>query len=322
VFDPRQITLDGTPDVSKRGQFKLSRFSGNLMADLQNLTNGRIPQAQLYAEGSYITSYLGDADDEFFLRHAYARVAEVDVGADSGFSIEAGSLDTLISDYGAVPTTVEGVVPIGSIDRGTLNNDKSARHQLQIRMRYRFSNRLEAGLAIEQPTNRDFVTAPGDTVLDRAPDVLARLRYVGADGWDTYHIAAIVRTFAVEDAADVEYVATGWGVSGLARMKNAGNTSAAYVGVAGGNGIGANIFGLDTAAVREMGSIQTFPAIGGYVGFAQQILPPDESEQSSLWSNFCYGIVATDLSNALALQLHFLGIAYGPVRAAAGTAAN
>ena len=298
-FDSRVITLDGTPDARRRGQFKLDRFSGNIRTSIQNLTNDTIPQVELYAEGSYFTSLVSEDNDEFFLRNLYMRTAPVNVG--SGFHVEAGSLDTLISDYGAVPTTVEGVVPIGSITRGTPTDNEFAIEQLQIRLGYRFDNGIVASVAVQQPTDDDFMVPATDIVLDRAPDVLARLRYKGDNAWPSYRVAGIIRTFAVEDVGNVEHVSNGWGLTGVARFKNTSNTTAVFIGGTSGSGIGSRLFGVDAAAFREGGDIQTFSATGAYIGLAQQWLP-ESLDQCSLWSNFCYGIARTDLANSLSLN--------------------
>jgi hypothetical protein len=119
------------------------------------------------------------------------------------------------------------------------------------------------------------------------------LRYSGDDNWPTYHVAGIVRQFAVRNASGIDESAVGWGLSGVARVRSEANVF--FAGLTGGSGLGDNLFGIDVAAVRfPTTGIRTFPTVGGYAGYSRLwLINPDHSPR--LWSNVAYGIVHADL---------------------------
>jgi hypothetical protein len=111
-----------------------------------------------------------------------------------------------------------------------------------------------------------------DVVLQRYPDIAARLRYFDGDFFSV-SFGAIMHVMGRENVALNEDFTTGWGVAGATRFRT-GDCGALMLGAVGGRGIAGSIFGLASdslaAGTSADGELVGLGNYGGYAGYQHQ----------------------------------------------------
>ena len=221
VFRPAAIALDGSAGAHSRGYFDLAASNATLNLDVQSPLQGTLEQAQGYLE----TDLLGG---DLRVRHAFARVG------DRQIALIAGKYWTAWGDEGAVPKAL-----------GTDLRPAGAVFYIPAQLRVAFSGPCGwvSTFALESPLNGDFEPVhPKDTVLQRYPDLTARLRYCDGE-YASFSVGTLVRAMGSEAPNSHEAFAVGWGVSTAGRFA-VGHCGAIMLGFVGGEGIAGAIYGL------------------------------------------------------------------------------
>lgn len=251
-FNPATIAVGGSR-AQGAGFFDLVDFNGQLKFDL-NVPVSREEQAQAYLETDFV-------DGDLRVRHAFGRASFARI------NVLAGSYWTTWGDEGTIPKSINSIngFPAGA-------NTATGVPQL------RFAIPSDCGLvttfAIQRPLAGGIVLrgAPNeDVVLQRYPDLAARLRYFDGDFF-SLSCGALVHIMGRENAADNEDFAAGWGLSAATRFRT-GQCGALMLGIVGGEGVGRSIFGLaDSFAAAASSSRDLIPlnAYGTYVGYQHQ----------------------------------------------------
>lgn len=271
------IALDGSDDAHRQGYFSMTDFGGNFQFDLQN---GAVPSAsEQLTQGFLEMRYFGA---DVAVRRLYGRL----INDELRLAFEAGAAESLWYDPQGLPRSIiqgeaNAYLMVGSPGPDT---------QIGARMTAFLTDQLHASVSVEKPINED-VSTP-NIPLSRWPVVLGRLRYSGANGWDTYQVAGLVRPFGVEDevagANSNESWDTGWGLSAQAHARIC-DSFAFYSGVTGGNGLGVYLSGLEYAAAGGTGmAVSPLNGLGSFCGLSYRWCRSADG-QSMLWSNLAYG---------------------------------
>ncbi len=131
--------------------------------------------------------------------------------------------------------------------------------------------------------------APATTsyVIHRYPAAVARFRVTGANLLDSFQCAALVRPIDVNGANFRNSIATGWGLSLIARRTlNLAQTEVVYAGFVGGQGIGSYIFGgtpagfAQTNGMTDVTSVRLLHNVAWYASY-QHYWWKDEANDNS-----------------------------------------
>jgi hypothetical protein len=152
----------------------------------------------------------------------------------------------------------------------------------------------------DQSSLGDVLVASSDdrAVLHRYPVLVARARLQGANGFNSFQVASLVRSIGYNDVDFRNHFVTGWGVSTIGRMKlgNRNDADSAYFTVVGGEGIGGYIYSGTDGAVTTANSIRALSNLGSFVGYRH--VWAYTSPTRYLSSNFLYGYAWGSNQNA------------------------
>ena len=276
--EPFQIALDGTADARRSGTFNMSPFDASrLIWDIGTTETATTAQTQAYVELDYTG---GDVT----VRNAFGRL----VSGSTGQQITLGQQQSFVEDVSALPTTLSGSV-IGSLR----NNNFGVNYTKQ------YTN-WQYGFAVENPQT-DFQTVLAtDVQLTRYPMLSGRVRYVGDNLVDRFQLAGFVRWFGAENVVGAEDWVPGWGVTLVGRRAFWNDQAAFYYGVAGGEGVGSRIVGIESGAAGDLGQLATLKNFGAYSGLAHLWHQDDCGRM--LWSNIVAGYSYQGSSSNIAPQ--------------------
>jgi hypothetical protein len=280
VFDVRNIALGKHPGAGQTTFTGSSAFGDvpvSLLFDNQvrNLDVLGAEQVQVYVEANNHF----DSDDLRFA-HLYARAWDGD-----RWTLGAGKTYSLFSAGEVTPSSLEQAGALIGSD-GLANNNKQLA-QLRLQRSIRPGGGVGMGLAIEDPYKNDF-TAPG-TKLTRWPSFAGNVVFQGDNDVDRLQLSALVRTLGFQDAIGVEHFETAWALSAYARLATVideDRLGGAFVGIAGGDGVGQYIHGVGSSAVFGNGQFSTVEGLGAYVGYQRQWVTAGNWE---LGANAAYG---------------------------------
>ena len=249
-FNPSTIASGGS-SAQGAGVFDMVNFNGQLKFDL-NVPISPDEQAQAYLETNYFNGDLR-------VRHAFGRANFRTV------NVLAGSYWTTWGDEGAIPKSINSIngFPAGANTVASVP---------QLRLAFPTENGWVTSVAIQQPqpAGNIALTAASDKVLQRYPDLAARIRYFDGDFF-SFSVGGIVHALGRENVAGTENFATGWGVSATTRFRTS-QCGALMLGTVGGKGVAGSIFGLsDTlAAGTSGGNLVALNNYGAYAGYQHE----------------------------------------------------
>jgi len=297
LFRPSTVILDGTPEARGRGQFRASGSTSKVLFGLE--ANNVVGAPQGLAEFDFAG---GPGDVEFGVGDSRLLRAFGTVSVGPTSELLGGKDWTTFADAGALPfSAVTDGTPAGAVFR----------RQALLRYTRLHDNGLSHAIAIEDPTETDFVLPnPGapngpdrDIRLRRWPDLVARLRWVRPGDRaeiDRAQLAALVRGIGFEDVTGEEHFVTGWGIAGSTRFRLWGDSNL-QLGFVGGEGLGRYVYGfgadssvrdVTAAGPNEAGQLIPLRTIGAYVGYQQYW-------SSRLVSNVAYGYAHVDPTAAM-----------------------
>ena len=268
-LSPSTFALDGSAAARASGKFAMKTSTANLKTDLQ------LPDisTQLFME---IQTVQDEATLDF--RQIYGRVG----------NLLGGEYYSSFTDNGTLPQSiVSNAAPAGAVA-----NPKVA----QLQFARLFASGLLVGVAIENPNASDFtLVTPTDTRLQRVPDFVGRIRYQPLDAWGSLQAAILLRDFGYEEVSTVErFTSVAVSFSSNARFKIWGDDNV-RLGVVGGQGAGARIFGLTAAQVAagpEGGNLVPLQNVGTFASYQHFWL-------EELWSNVAYGYAFADVTETM-----------------------
>ena len=279
AFRPSVIALPGTPEAHQRGQFY---FDGTVPGT-DTGTLAQIPlRAQLggqtmdmFGMGNIqaTADILSTGNNFFNARSAYAAA----VTPNNAAGVLFGKAETLFGDQGSSPFLVgTGSLPLGAV--ALSGADGEFTNVAQFRLNRAWHNVFSTGDAFvasmsieDQSSLGDVLVASSDdrAVLHRYPVLVARARLQGANGFNSFQVASLVRSIGYNDVDFRNHFVTGWGVSTIGRMKlgNRNDADSAYFTVVGGEGIGGYIYSGTDGAVTTANSIRALSNLGSFVGY-------------------------------------------------------
>lgn len=279
-FDVRTIALGKHPGAGQTtftGSDKFGYVPVSLLFDNQvrNLDVLGAEQVQVYLEANNHF----DTDD-LRLAHLYARAWDGD-----RLTLGAGKTYSLFSAGELTPASLEQAGALIGSD-GLTNNNK---HLAQLRLQRSIlpGGGMGMGVAIEDPFTADF-SVPG-TKLTRWPTLAGNLVFQGENDVDRLQLSALVRTLGFQDAVGVEHFETAWALSAYARLATVidqDRLGGAFLGIAGGDGVGQYIHGVGSSAVFDNGQFSTVEGLGAYIGYQRQWVTAGNWE---FGANIAYG---------------------------------
>jgi hypothetical protein len=205
-----------------------------------------------------------------------------------GWSLVAGAKQSIFGETAATPAgLLANRTLVGTVNRG-LNNIS------QIGVVAPLSDLITWKFAVEDPVHAQpdvfyQSAAPGGfTRLNRWPTFATSIVLQDKATSNSLQLGALLRSNGFEsNSTSEEFFETGWGLSAIAQFRS--NNSMNFLGVAGGEGVGRYIQGIQYAAAANVtaGTIDSLRAAGAYIG--RQTWWYDECNNPIAVCNIAYG---------------------------------
>jgi hypothetical protein len=248
--------------------------------------------AQVLDVGDHTAQVFFDANndrqfDELDTEHLGVRAYNRQLGSFfEGWSLVIGQVNTVFVSNELKPAGLENSrTLVGSVDR-------TNRQISQIAVHAPLSNMLVWKTAVEESYDGDLFFAPSsnETILRRWPTLVSNIAWEDRACNNSVQVGALARTLGFQAADGAEHFATGYGLAGLGQLGN--RWGAAFVGAAGGRGVGDYVQGIRHSAVADAGSLEAVDGLGAFVG--QQFVSRNRVGQSVAELNVAYGYAWMD----------------------------
>ncbi|MFV1964086.1 MAG: hypothetical protein ACC628_01590 [Pirellulaceae bacterium] len=210
-----------------------------------------------------------------------------------GWLLVVGKTHSLFSQEALRLTSVLGdTTLIGTADR---NNKKLS----QIAVHIPVCDEVQWKIAVEDPYLRDMKTVTGANLastLTRWPTVSTNLAWASQEHHHMFQLGGITRTLGFQDTAGAEHFGTAWGLSAAGRI-GPDPDRGLYFGVAGGDGVGSYIQGIEYSSVAGPSSLDTISGIGTFAGYRDIRSDPNGKKISEV--NVAYGYSWTETPDLL-----------------------
>jgi len=200
-----------------------------------------------------------------------------------GWSLVAGKKQSL---FGAIDLRPQGLNGARSLV-GTVD---AQGNRSQLAVGGPLTNLVSLNMAVEDPTVVDYLYsglgANDVTVLKRWPTIAGNLTLTSPVTDEKLVLGALYRPIAYEvNTSRAEQFANAWGLNAIAKLNFYNGTN--FVGVAGGNGVGDYIRGINNSVVGSRTAIETIYGYGAFAG--RQVVLRDENNVPTSEFNFAYG---------------------------------
>jgi hypothetical protein len=229
-------------------------------------------------------------NDVFAVQSVGGRLYNRNVGSFfEGWSLVVGRKQSIFGDLAATPAGLEANRSL----LGTVNRPDGI---AQFAVETPLSNYVSTRLAIEDPSpgrkqnDVSYPDLPAGTFtrLNRYPTLATSLDFHDRSKLNRLQLAGLLRSNGYEiNATNQEFFATGWGLSAIAQFQRGNGVN--FVGVAGGEGIGQYLEGIQYSVVSSpaISSIESIAAYGAYAGRSMWLY--DECNRQVAVINAAYG---------------------------------
>lgn len=283
------VSLDGSDD-HRAGQTFLSNATGSFQ-DFVNFDLGMNVQMMDVGAGNSLQLFAVANNDldthQFGVSSLGVRAYNREAGsAFEGSSLVVGQKQSIFGETSATPAGLTtGRTLVGTVNR--VNN------VAQIGVVVPFSNLVTWKCAIEDPNHdqTDVYYAPspmGFTKLNRWPTLATNLVIEDKSENRMLQLGGLIRSNGYEsNVTSEEFFETGWGLSAIAAVRQSNSMN--FAGIAGGDGVGRYVQGIQYSAAADpsAGSIDGLAGIGAFVG--RQAWWYDECNNPIAVCNAAYG---------------------------------
>ncbi len=349
-YSPANIILNHSADAHAKGQLKFNALTANgtngILVPIRPQFGYNIADSGNGSAAAHVDMLSIDSQ-HFNVRTAALRY----LNTTEEVAVNFGTMETLFGDLGtAANTTVTGSVMVGTV--ATVRDPKDPTGAgftgvPQLRLARYWHNVLEDNdiaefafsledATVYQPSFKYLQASQKSaiTILNRYPTVASRLRYGGANGFDSVQIAGLLTPIGFDTnnppnsngvtnpANGVNFheaFDTALGVSTNARFEIGNHClrDTIYMGAVGGRGVGSYIFGnlpsavLSPVKTATQDDIRLVDAFGSYLSYRRVL----SSNEKGFWSsNTMFGMaeashsLPSTASDAINRQLYQAGV--------------
>ncbi|MDA1049214.1 MAG: hypothetical protein O3C40_01870 [Planctomycetota bacterium] len=259
----RNVSLLGNNDPAA-GQTDFFQEGGSALTQFDLLFD-----TQILDVGGHTLQFFADTNndrdvDKLGVEHLGFRAYNRNRGsAFEGWALAIGQAHSVFSQVALRPASIQTTSTlIGTSDRTNNNLPQLAVHIPIV-------NDVKWKIAVEDPYTGDLFNAPGSNLassLTRWPTLATNVGWSNLERQHALQFGGILRNVGFQDAAGAEHFGTAWGLSATGKIGRESG-GGLFFGVAGGDGVGDYIQGIEYSTVAGPSSLNTINGIGTYIGF-------------------------------------------------------